>query len=141
MQTLILLQRGRYSITVRNPFQHRLCVLCCKDTILSTQKQVKLMVFLPVCVFQFTHPHTFSPYIFNAKTLTQQLNTLPANIPVIVYPPHLSSLILIINAALPFPSIVYSPHLSNLTPMINAALPFPSIVYPPHLSNLTLIIK
>jgi len=42
------------------------------------------MVFLPVCVFQFTHPHTFSPYIFNAKTLTQQLNTLPANIPVIV---------------------------------------------------------
>ena len=99
------------------------------------------MVFLPVCVFQFTHPHTFSPYIFNAKTLTQQLNTLPANIPVIVYPPHLSSLILIINAAFPFPSIVYSPHLSNLTPMINAALPFPVIVYPPHLSSLILIIR
>ena len=55
------------------------------------------MAFLPVCVFQFTHPHTSSPYIFNAKTLTQQLNTLPANIPVIVYPPHLSSLILIIR--------------------------------------------
>ena len=61
------------------------------------------MVFLPVCIFQFTHPRTFSPYIFNAKTLTQQLNTLPANIPFFVYPPHLSSLILIINAALPFP--------------------------------------
>jgi len=72
------------------------------------------MVFLPVCVFQFTHPRTFSPYIFNAKTLTQQLNTLPANIPFFVYPPHLSSLILIINAALPFPSIVYPPHLSSL---------------------------
>ena len=55
------------------------------------------MVFLPVCVFQFTRPRTFSPYIFNAKTLTQQLNTLPANIPVIVYPTHLSSLILIIR--------------------------------------------
>ena len=43
------------------------------------------MVFLPVCIFQFTRPRTFSPYIFNAKTLTQQLNTLPANIPVICY--------------------------------------------------------
>ena len=43
------------------------------------------MAFLPVCVFQFTRPRTFSPYIFNAKTLTQQLNTLPANIPVICY--------------------------------------------------------
>lgn len=83
------------------------------------------MVFLPVCVFQFTRPRTFSPYIFNAKTLTQQLNTLPANIPVIVYPPHLSSLILIINIALPFPSIVYPPHLSSLILIINAALPFP----------------
>ena len=39
------------------------------------------MFFLPVCIFQFTHPRTFSPYIFNAKTLNQQLNTLPANIP------------------------------------------------------------
>ena len=55
------------------------------------------MVFLPVCVFQFTRPRTFSPYIFNAKTLTQQLNTLPANIPFFVYPSHLSSLILIIR--------------------------------------------
>ena len=61
------------------------------------------MVFLPVCVFQFTRPRTFSPYIFNAKTLTQQLNTLPANIPVIVYPPHLSSLILIITLLCRFP--------------------------------------
>ena len=64
------------------------------------------MVFLPVCIFQFTHPRTFSPYIFNAKTLTQQLNTLPANIPFFVYPPHLSSLILIITARLPFTSIL-----------------------------------
>ena len=55
------------------------------------------MVFLHVCIFQFTHLRTFSPYIFNAKTLTQQLNTLPANIPFFVYPPHLSSLILIIT--------------------------------------------
>ncbi|MEZ7697282.1 hypothetical protein [Prevotella jejuni] len=46
--------------------------------------------------------------------MTQQLNTLPANIPFFVYPPHLSSLILIINAALPFPSIVYPTHLSSL---------------------------
>ena len=99
------------------------------------------MVFLPVCVFQFTRPRTFSPYIFNAKTLTQQLNTLPANIPFFVYPPHLSSLILIINVALPFPSIVYLPHLSSLILIINAALPFPSIVYPPHLSSLILIIN
>ena len=83
------------------------------------------MVFLPVCVFQFTRPRTFSPYIFNAKTLTQQLNTLPANIPVIVYLPHLSSLILIINAALPFPSIVYLPHLSSLILIITLLCRFP----------------
>ena len=72
------------------------------------------MVFLPVCVFQFTRPRTFSPYIFNAKTLTQQLNTLPANIPFFVYPPHLSSLILIITLLCRFPSILYPSHLSSL---------------------------
>ena len=72
------------------------------------------MVFLPVCVFQFTRPRTFSPYIFNAKTLTQQLNTLPANIPFFRLPSALIQPDTYHHAALPFPSIVYPPHLSSL---------------------------
>ena len=121
------------------------------------------MFFLPVCIFQFTHPRTFSPYIFNAKTVDSTAKYITCKhsffrLPSALIQPdtyHQRCFAISLNRlpsaliqsdtyhqrcfAVSFNRLPYA--LIQSDTYHHAALPFPSIVYPPHLSSLILIIR